>query len=107
MRELALMAENMGWQPYKVNASVDFNKLVSLLIPGGKYILMFDYIEELPEFHDWIENLTLRKLNFEVKIIANCRYSYIFNVRALRSSQFAKMDISNSTYYNSGNIGAI
>lgn len=97
MRELSLMAQNDGWQSYKINALVNFKELIAFLRPGGKYILLFDYIEELPEFHDWAENLTQKDRAYEVRIIANCRSSYISNVRILSSSQFAKMDISNSS----------
>jgi hypothetical protein len=97
MRELALMGEKKGWQSYKINALADFKELVSFLKPTGKYLLLFDYIEELPEFHDWAESLTQKERAFEVKIIANCRGSYISNVRVFSSSQFIKLDISNST----------
>ena len=97
MRELALKAKKKFWQSFKINALVDFKELLSFLRPGGKYILLFDYIEELPEFHDWVESLTQKERAFEVKIIANCRSSYISNVRVHSSSQFIKLDISNST----------
>jgi hypothetical protein len=96
MCELALMAIPKGWVSYLVRTLDAFKHLNTVLRPGGKYIIMIDYVEEFDRFHDVIKRYLQEKRLFEFKFIVNCRSSYFNFNEVYLAAEFIPMDISDS-----------
>jgi hypothetical protein len=96
MMELGFKAEQDEWIVYKIT-----NKLKSLgnlrdwLYPNSKHLLVFDYIEENPRFEpNIVEQLYDICPEAGIKVIGNCRKTYIDISELLDSEEFLKVNVS-------------
>ncbi|MCK4761916.1 MAG: hypothetical protein KAW12_06935 [Candidatus Aminicenantes bacterium] len=96
MLELGLRAEEKEWTVFKVTSQLEsLSHLESYLKPGHNYLLIFDYIEENPLFtSDIIEKLESIAPHANVKVIGNCRRSYIDRSDFKDSPDFMKTDLT-------------
>jgi hypothetical protein len=96
MVELAARAENQEWIVYKITNKL--KSLVSLrdwLYPGSNHLLVFDYIEENPLFApDILEQLYDLYPDANIKVIGNCRKTYIDISELMESEAFLKVNVS-------------
>lgn len=102
MYELALLLEKRDWKSYLVHIP-EFQVIESELIPGGNYVLLFDYLENVPNFRTLFDRLTLLE-DRRVIIIANGRSSFYRHHRLTLLQDYFIVDISLSNdsraYYN-------
>ena len=96
MMELASRAEKQEWIVYKITKKLE--SLVSLrdwLYPGSSHLLVFDYIEENPLFvPDIVEQLYDLGPDANIKVMGNCRKTYIDISELLESEAFLKVNVS-------------
>ena len=97
MLELGYKAKKEKWIVLIVTKNL--TNLNSLdLVPHKKYCLIFDYIEENSHFTtDILDNLEELYKDTTIKIISNCRSSYLMHNDVPK--RFEKVDLSSSDYY--------
>jgi len=97
MLELGHKAKKEQWIVLRVTKNLkDLNSLD--LVPQKKYCLIFDYIEENSHFTtDILDNLKELYRDTTVKIIANCRSSYLMHNDIPK--RFEKVDLSSNEHY--------
>jgi hypothetical protein len=96
--ELGNMARSLGWVALQMaGKDIDFNGMKDLLKPGGKYLLLFDNIEEsgvLDNPAALYEQLMEISANSIIKIVGNCRKSYLKFIDTSETGRLFFKDLS-------------
>jgi hypothetical protein len=97
MLELGSMAAKQEWIVFRViDKRPNLDRLKTMFYPGYRYLLLFDYIEESPDFDDpgFFRRITRLVDGAEVKIIGNCRKTHFDNSELKDAEGFFCHDLS-------------
>lgn len=80
--ELGFMALQRGWTVIRVkNTAQDLQQLVSTFSVGGKYVLLFDYIEDNRLFNQADIERLADEAGLRIVALANCRNTFLNHKR--------------------------
>ncbi|MDQ1351851.1 MAG: hypothetical protein QG657_2157, partial [Acidobacteriota bacterium] len=97
MLELGVMAEEKKWIVFRViDKRPNLDRLKTMFYPGYRYLLLFDYIEESPDFDDpgFFRRITRLVEGAQIKIIGNCRKTHFDNSELKDAEGFFCRDLS-------------
>jgi hypothetical protein len=93
MLELGRLATQVRYSVFEVDKDYnDMDELISFLKPTGKYILLFDYIEEQKLFDKVVKWITDKTFD-HISVVANCRNSFLHEVQGNYTDQLFYIDI--------------
>ncbi|HLP57272.1 MAG TPA: hypothetical protein VK186_00510, partial [Candidatus Deferrimicrobium sp.] len=97
MLELGSMAAKQEWIVFRVtDKRPNLDRLKTMFYPGYRYLLLFDYIEESPDFDDpgFFRRITRLVDGAQIKIIGNCRKTHFDNSELKDAEGFFCRDLS-------------